>query len=328
MPFSDLKIVEPLVKVNKLVKYFPARGTYFQPSAMVRAVNEISFSLREGETYGLVGESGCGKSTTGRMILRLIEPTSGEVFYQGRDILKLDEPELQKIRKQVQIVFQDPFSALNPRIRIGDAIREPLNIYNIGSPQDRKGHVCEILSKVGLQIDHYDRYPHEFSGGQRQRIVLARALSVQPKFVVLDEPVSALDVSTQSQIINLLRKIQDGLQLTYLFISHNLSVIRHISDRIGVMYLGHILEEADTDSLFSEPQHPYTQALLSAIPHSNPTRKRSRIVLNGDVPSPLNMPSGCVFHTRCPIANEKCKEIPPALREIGTKHKVACHLHV
>ncbi len=327
MPTDAVAISAPLVRVTDLVKHFSLQKGYLQARSVVKAVNGISLSLQEGETYGLVGESGCGKSTTGRMILRLIEPTSGEVYYQGKDVLRLNEEELRKIRKEMQIVFQDPYSSLNPRVRIGDAIREPLNIFDIGEQVDRKEQVYELLGRVGLQVDHYERYPHEFSGGQRQRIVLARALAVHPKFIVCDEPVSALDVSTQSQIINLLKQIQDELQLTYLFIAHNLNVVRHISDRIGVMYLGHLVEEAETDLLFAEPLHPYTKALLSAIPQTNPQRKRERITLSGDVPSPLKLPTGCVFHTRCPAATAKCREIAPVLGEAGPSHRVACHLY-
>ena len=315
----------PLLEINRLVKYFPVNSGYFEPPRIVKAVNSVSLAIREGETYGLVGESGCGKSTTGRLILRLIEPTEGQVKFQGRDVLNFSKEELRKVRKDMQMVFQDPFSALNPRIRIGSAIQETMDIFEIGDAKDRKVRVYDILEKVGLQRDHYDRYPHEFSGGQRQRIVLARALAVGPKFVVCDEPVSALDVSTQSQIINLLEKLQHDMKLTYLFIAHNLSVVRHISDRIGVMYLGHLMEEAETDSLFERPMHPYTQALLSAVPHPNPRRKRERVILSGDVPSPLNLPTGCVFHTRCPYAIGACRDTVPDLREVDARQKVACH---
>jgi len=315
----------PLVEINQLVKYFPVNGGWLQPPRLVKAVNNVSLSIREGETYGLVGESGCGKSTTGRLVLRLIEPTGGEVHYQGRDVLKFSGEELRKVRKDMQMVFQDPFSALNPRIRIGSAIQETMDIFDIGENKDRKVRTHELLDKVGLQRDHYDRYPHEFSGGQRQRIVLARALAVNPKFLVCDEPVSALDVSTQSQIINLLEKLQHDLKLTYLFIAHNLSVVRHISDRIGVMYLGHLMEEAETDNLFARPLHPYTQALLSAVPHPNPRRKRERVILSGDVPSPLDLPTGCVFHTRCPLAIGACRDTVPDFKEVDSRHKVACH---
>jgi peptide/nickel transport system ATP-binding protein/oligopeptide transport system ATP-binding protein len=316
----------PLLEINQLVKHFSISKGYFQDPCLVKAVNNVSLSIREGETYGLVGESGCGKSTTGRLVLRLIEPTAGEVRYQGKNILHFSEDELRKARKDMQMVFQDPFSALNPRIRIGATIREAMDIFDISERKDRKARVYELLDKVGLQTDHYDRYPHEFSGGQRQRIVMARALAVNPKFIVCDEPVSALDVSTQSQIINLLEKLQRDLKLTYLFIAHNLSVVRHISDRVGVMYLGHLMEEAETDSLYEKPLHPYTQALLSAVPQPNPSRKRERVILSGDVPSPLNLPAGCVFHTRCPRAADACRDAIPELREIEPGRKVACHL--
>ncbi len=315
----------PLIEIKQLVKHFSVGGGWAQSPSSVKAVNDVSLAIQEGETYGLVGESGCGKSTTGRLVLRLIEPTAGEVYYQGKNILKYGEEELRKVRKDLQLVFQDPFSALNPRIRIGSAIKETMDIFDIGQNKDRKAQVYDLLDKVGLQTDHYDRYPHEFSGGQRQRIVLARALAVKPKFVVCDEPVSALDVSTQSQIINLLEKLQRDMKLTYLFIAHNLSVVRHISDRIGVMYLGNLMEEAETDELFARPFHPYTQALLSAVPHPNPRRKRDRVILTGDVPSPLNLPSGCVFHTRCPLAAGACRDTVPELKTVCTGHKVACH---
>jgi peptide/nickel transport system ATP-binding protein/oligopeptide transport system ATP-binding protein len=316
---------EPLLQINQLVKHFSLNSGFLERPRVVKAVNNISLSIWEGETYGLVGESGCGKSTTGRLVLRLIEPTAGEVRFQGQNVLALSTEELRKTRKDMQMVFQDPFSALNPRIRVGTAIRETMDIFAIGEKQDRKVRVYDILEKVGLQREHYDRYPHEFSGGQRQRIVLARALAVGPKFIVCDEAVSALDVSTQSQIINLLEKLQDEMQLTYLFIAHNLSVVRHISDRVGVMYLGNLMEEAATDTLFARPLHPYTQALLSAVPHPSVHRKRDRIVLYGDIPSPLNLPSGCVFHTRCPRAVGACRDTIPELREVDSGHKVACH---
>jgi peptide/nickel transport system ATP-binding protein/oligopeptide transport system ATP-binding protein len=316
----------PLIRLANLVKHFPVKRGYFQPKSYVQAVNNISLSIYAGETYGLVGESGCGKSTTGRMVLRLIEPTSGSVFYKGEDITGYSAEKLRNARKDLQIVFQDPYSSLNPRIPIGRAIQEPMNIYGIGEAAERKQRTYELLHNVGLQREHYDRYPHEFSGGQRQRIVLARALAVNPKFIVCDEPVSALDVSIQSQIINLLGQLQQDFQLTYLFIAHDLSVVRHISNRVGVMYLGHLVEEAATDDLFAQPLHPYTRALLSAVPHPNPKKKRERIVLSGDVPSPINLPQGCVFHPRCPQAVPACREIVPALRELSGNRRVACHL--
>ncbi|WP_019120359.1 ABC transporter ATP-binding protein [Brevibacillus massiliensis] len=315
-----------LLKLENAVKRFPVKGGCFRTKSEVKAVSNLSLSIAEGETYGLVGESGCGKSTTGRMALRLIEPTSGKVYYKGEDITAYSDEQLRLVRKEMQIVFQDPYSSLNPRLQIGKAIQEAMNIFRIGEAAERKQQVYELLHKVGLQREHYDRYPHEFSGGQRQRIVLARALAVSPRFIVCDEPVSALDVSIQSQIINLLEQLQDELQLTYLFIAHDLSVVRHISDRVGVMYLGHLVEEAPTDELFTHPRHPYTRALLSAVPHPNPKRKRERIVLTGDVPSPIQLPSGCVFHPRCPAAVPACKEAVPALKERLAGHRVACHL--
>jgi oligopeptide/dipeptide ABC transporter ATP-binding protein len=316
----------PMIQMNNLVKHFPIKGSILEPKSYVKAVNHLTFHINEGETYGLVGESGCGKSTTGRLVLRLIEPTSGNVLYNGEDITIYSEEKLRQVRKDLQIVFQDPYSSLNPRAQIGKAILEPMNIFNIGEVKERKDRVYELLNKVGLQKDHYNRYPHEFSGGQRQRIVLARALAVNPKFIVCDETVSALDVSIKSQIINLLEQFQEDYNLTYLFIAHDLSVVRHTSDRIGVMYLGHIVEEAPTDLLFSQPLHPYTKALLSAVPIPNPKQKRERIILTGDVPSPINLPSGCVFHPRCPVAIPSCREIVPTIKEASPGHRVACHL--
>lgn len=320
------KSAVPLLQVSNLVKHFPIKRGYFQEKAYVKAVSNLSLKIYKGETYGLVGESGCGKSTTGRMILRLLEPTSGSVQYNGQDITQFSEEELRNARKEMQIIFQDPYSALNPRKQIGRAIAEPMSIFNLGEKRQHKQLVLELLRKVGLQPEHYDRYPHEFSGGQRQRIVLARALAVKPAFIVCDEPVSALDVSIQSQILNLLQQLQEDFQLTYLFIAHDLSVVRHISDRVGVMYLGHLVEEAPTEALFSEPLHPYTRALLSAVPEPNPKKKKERIVLSSEVPSPIHLPTGCVFHPRCPQAIATCKEVVPVLREMGTGHRVACHL--
>ncbi|WP_412679571.1 ABC transporter ATP-binding protein [Brevibacillus choshinensis] len=316
----------PILHASNLVKHFPVKRGYFQKKSYVKAVSDFSLQIAEGETYGLVGESGCGKSTTGRMILRLLEPTSGSVFYKGKDLTRFSEEELRHVRKEMQIIFQDPYSALNPRRQIGKAIQEPLSMYSIGEQKQHRKIVLELLHKVGLQPEHYDRYPHEFSGGQRQRIVMARALAVNPAFIVCDEPVSALDVSIQSQILNLLEQLQEDFQLTYLFIAHDLSVVRHISDRVGVMYLGHLVEEAPTDSLFSQPAHPYTQALLSSVPVPNPKNKKERIVLSGEVPSPLNLPTGCVFHPRCRQATAACKEVVPVLRELAPNHRVACHL--
>ncbi|MGG4444337.1 ABC transporter ATP-binding protein [Brevibacillus fortis] len=320
------KTAVPLLQVSNLVKHFPIKRGYFQEKAYVKAVSNFSLKIYKGETYGLVGESGCGKSTTGRMILRLLAPTSGSVQYKGQDITHFSDEELRNARKEMQIIFQDPYSALNPRKQIGKAIAEPMSIFNLGEKRQHKQLVLDLLRKVGLQPEHYDRYPHEFSGGQRQRIVLARALAVNPAFIVCDEPVSALDVSIQSQILNLLQQLQEDFQLTYLFIAHDLSVVRHISDRVGVMYLGHLVEEAPTDALFSEPLHPYTRALLSAVPEPNPKKRKERIVLSSEVPSPIDLPKGCVFHPRCPQAIATCKEVVPVLQEMGTGHRVACHL--
>ncbi|WP_126425253.1 ABC transporter ATP-binding protein [Brevibacillus marinus] len=324
------KTISPLLDIQHLQKFFPVKGVWGrlgEAKAQVKAVNDVSFSLYEGETYGLVGESGCGKSTTGRTILRLTEPTSGKAIYQNKNLFQLSGKELRLMRRELQMVFQDPFSSLNPRKRIGQTLEEPLAIHGIGTRKERTERVMEMLHKVGMQVDHYYRFPHEFSGGQRQRIGLARALIVNPRIVICDEPVSALDVSIQSQIINLLQQLQAELKLTYLFISHDMSVVRHISDRIGVMYLGTMVEEAPTDQLFASPLHPYTQALLSAVPIPNPQRKRERIILKGEIPSPLNPPSGCIFHTRCPYVMDICRQEVPAKREIASGHFVACHLH-
>lgn len=293
----------------------------------VKAVDNISFEVRSGETYGLVGESGCGKSTTGRTIMRLIEPTDGEAIYRDKNIYQLKEKELLEIRRAIQMVFQDPYSSLNPRKRVGHILEETLKIHHIGNKKERMDRVMSMLNVVGFQPEQYFRYPHEFSGGQRQRIGLARALMVNPELIICDEPVSALDVSIQSQVLNLLNKIQREFNLSYLFISHDLSVVRHISDRIGVMYLGKIVEEAITDELYKNPLHPYTQALFSAVPIANPELKRERITLKGEVPSPLNPPDGCVFHTRCPYATESCKQEIPMKKMVAPNHAVACHLY-
>jgi len=316
-----------LLQVKNLKKYYPITNALGRTIGLVKSVNGVSFNLREKETMGLVGESGCGKSTTGRTILRLTEPTDGEAIYKGEDIFKLKGKELQKLRKEMQMVFQDPHSSLNPKKRIGDAIMEVMKIHNIGTPKDRMERTLDLLLKVGIRQDQFYRYPHEFSGGQRQRIGLARALAVNPKIIVCDEPVSALDVSIQSQVINLLKEIQENFKLTYLFISHDLSVVRHMADQIGVMYLGQMVEQAATDELFAHPLHPYTQALLSAIPHPNPKIKKERIVIRGDVPSPINPPSGCVFHTRCPHVTDRCKTERPQPNDVGAGHIVACHLY-
>lgn len=318
---------QPLLEVKGLKKYFPVKAPLGRTKGFVKAVNDVSFHLNEGETFGLVGESGCGKSTTGRAILRLTDPTAGVALYQNQDIFQLSDAAFRKIRREMQMVFQDPYSSLNPRKRIGQALEESLVIHNIGVRSERTERIMDILGKVGMQMDHYYRFPHEFSGGQRQRIGLARALVVNPKLVICDEPVSALDVSIQSQIINLLQKLQDEFKLTYMFVAHDLSVVRHISDRVGVMYLGQMVEEAPTDDLFADPLHPYTQALLSAVPVPNPFVKRERIIVKGEIPSPLNPPSGCVFHTRCPYVMDVCKKEIPLKSQVSSGHFVACHLH-
>jgi oligopeptide/dipeptide ABC transporter ATP-binding protein len=317
---------DDLIQVKNLVKYFPVRsGVLQRTSAWVQAVDDVSFSIHKGETLGLVGESGCGKTTVGRSILRLVEPTSGSVIFEGKDVLSLRRKELKDMRKDMQIIFQDPFASLDPRVPIGESVMEGLNIHRIGSRRERYDLMIETLRKVGLEDYHARRYPHEFSGGQRQRIGIARALTLKPKFIICDEPVSALDVSIQSQVLNILRDLQADYNLTYLFIAHNLSVVEHISDRVAVMYLGKIVELTSRDALFNMPLHPYTQALLSAIPIADPTVKRQRIILKGDVPSPLNPPKGCRFHPRCPVARPNCAVDEPLLREIRSGHVVACH---
>lgn len=320
---------ERLLEVVSLNKTFSVNGMFgelFGKRKQVRAVNDVSFSLYEGETYGLVGESGSGKSTTGRALLGLTPATSGEVWYNKQDLTKLTGKQLQGVRKELQLVFQDPFSSLNPRKRVGAILEEPLIIHKLGDKHLRQKQVFSILDAVGLQPEHYFRFPHEFSGGQRQRLGLARALILNPKLMICDEPVSALDVSIQSQILNMLRKLQRERNLTLLFITHDISVVRYISDRIGIMYLGGIVEEALTDDLFREPLHPYTKALFSAVPDLDRSGRRERAVLKGEIPSPLSPPSGCVFHTRCPLATERCKREVPRLREIQPGHKAACHL--
>ena len=311
---------DELVRVRGLVKHFPLEGS----DDVVRAVDGVTFEILRGETLGLVGESGCGKSTVGRCLLRLIEPTAGEVEFDGRDVLATDGRSLRELRREMQIIFQDPYASLNPRMRVRDIVGEPLIIHGLKDKEKRRARVAELLSKVGLDPDYMHRYPHEFSGGQRQRIGIARALALNPKLIVADEPVSALDVSVQAQVVNLLQDLQAELGLTYLFISHGLAVVEHISTRVAVMYLGRIVEVATALELYASPLHPYTQALLSAIPIPDPTRKRDRIILTGDVPTPINPPSGCRFRTRCPMAIAECAQIDPDLREISPGHTVAC----
>lgn len=309
-----------LLQVKNLIKYFPIESS----NDVVKAVDDVSFDILEGETLGLVGESGCGKSTIGKCILRLIEPTNGEVWFEGKNILSLDRKELRELRRQMQIIFQDPYSSLNPRLSVYSIVSEPLRIHRIGNEKERKEIVADLLKKVGIDPEYMWRYPHEFSGGQRQRIGIARALALRPKLIICDEPVSALDVSVQAQVINLLQDLQEEFGLTYLFISHGLAVVRHISDRVAVMYLGKIVEIAPATELYGNPLHPYTKALLSAIPVPDPKIERKRIILQGDVPTPINPPSGCRFRTRCPIATEECSVITPDLKEIEKNHFVAC----
>jgi oligopeptide transport system ATP-binding protein len=319
----------PLLEVRDLVKHFPVGGGFFRPRGVVRAVDGVSFTIRRGETLGLVGESGCGKTTTGRVILQLERPTSGSVRFDGRELTTLDGAGLRSARRRMQIIFQDPYSSLNPRMTVGQILGEPLAVHALVPDRaERAERVRALLGHVGLLPQHADRYPHELSGGQRQRVGIARALAVQPALVVCDEPVSALDVSIQAQIINLLEDLQARFDLTYLFVAHDLSVVRHISDRVAVMYLGRIVELADRQALYAEPLHPYTRALLSAVPIPDPAveARRERIVLGGEVPSPLTPPSGCVFHPRCPLAVDRCRQVVPELREVRPGHRAACLL--
>ncbi len=318
----------PLLRISNLKKYFPIRGGLFSREvARVHAVDDVTFSLMKGETLGLVGESGCGKSTTGRCILRLIEPTAGEVWFEDKNVTTLDKRSLRHLRRDMQIIFQDPYASLNPRMTVGSIIGEALVIHKLAkSKRERDERVVHLLETVGLNADHLRRYPHEFSGGQRQRIGIARALAVSPKLIVADEPVSALDVSIQAQVINLLEDLQKQFNLTYLFIAHDLSVVEHISTRVAVMYLGKIVEIAPAKELYTNPKHPYTEALLSAVPIPDPAVKRKRILLEGDVPSPIKPPSGCRFHTRCPIRVPSCSENEQVLKEVSPNHWVACQV--
>ena len=314
-----------LLEVKNLKKYFPIRGGIFsRVVANVKAVEDVSFAVKRGEVVGLVGESGSGKTTVGRTILRLIEPTAGEVWFDGVDITKVNKATMREYRKRMQIIFQDPFASLNPRMSVGDIIGEAMTIHNLAKGREREQRVAALLERVGLSPNHMRRYPHEFSGGQRQRIGIARALAVDPDFIVADEPVSALDVSIQAQVVNLLLDLKEELGLTLLFIAHDLGVVEYISDRVVVMYLGRIMEIAPSKELYTNPIHPYTEALLSAVPIPDPTVKRERIILQGDMPSPINPPSGCVFRTRCPLATKECAEVVPPLEEVSPGHFKAC----
>jgi len=318
---------DALLRVDRLVKHFPVHGGLLhRVVGQVRAVDGVSFDIRRGEVVGLVGESGSGKTTVGRLVLRLVEATSGQVSFDGIDVLGLSTAALRRFRKRMQIVFQDPYASLNPREQVGAMLGHALALHTIGTPADRAGRAVELLEQVGLSADHLDRFPHEFSGGQRQRVVIARALAVQPEFLVADEPVSALDVSIQAQVINLLADLKDRFGLTMLFIAHDLAVVEHICDRVVVMYLGKIMEIAPAAELYRQPNHPYTEALLSAVPVPEPGRKRTRMTLTGDIPSPTNPPSGCVFRTRCPRAVTACAETVPELKAVGVDHHSACHL--
>ncbi|MED4632552.1 dipeptide ABC transporter ATP-binding protein [Peribacillus frigoritolerans] len=324
VPAAEKKV---LLKVDQLKQYFPIKGGFFGRTINhVKAVDDITFDIKQGETLSIVGESGCGKSTTGRAILRLDEPTSGSIHFQDRDLLSLGKKEMRRTRKDLQVIFQDPFASLNPRQTIGKILGEALAIQNVVPKEKRKSRIEELLGHVGLRPESMERYPHEFSGGQRQRIGIARALAVDPKLIICDEAVSALDVSIQAQVLNLLKSLQRQFDLTFLFISHDLGVVRHISDRVMVMYLGKIVEIADKKSIFEQPQHPYTRALLSAIPVPNPVHERERILLTGDVPSPIDPPNGCRFHTRCPFVQDICKTQLPELKRSAQNHQVACHI--
>ncbi|TMW69915.1 ABC transporter ATP-binding protein [Alteribacter natronophilus] len=319
---------EHLLRIEELKKYYPVRGGFFRRKiGDVKAVDNISFELKRGETFGLVGESGCGKSTAGRTITRLFKPTSGKIFFEGEDITNIYGSKLRNMRKDIQMVFQDPYASLNPKMMVGSIVSEPIINYRRVSEKKVREEVMDLLTKVGLPEDAYFKYPHEFSGGQRQRIGIARALALKPKLIVADEPVSALDVSVQSQVLNLLKSLQKEFNLTLLFIAHDLSVVKHMSDRIGVMYLGNLVEVADAHDLYRDPKHPYTRALISAIPMPDPRNKSDRIILKGDVPSPQNPPVGCPFHPRCPEAMPQCSEQKPQLKEVNREHRVSCLLY-
>ena len=327
---ADTNERTPLLKVEHLSKEFPAESGMFAKrfsKRVVSAVNDISFEIYPGETFGLVGESGCGKSTTGRTIMRLTKPTAGKVFFQGKDVAEMNKHEIKDMRREMQFIFQDPYASLNPRMTIGEIVSEPMTIHGVGTKEERIERVRELLDVVGLNPEHINRYPHEFSGGQRQRVGIARALAVDPEFIVCDEPVSALDVSIQAQVVNMFEDLQQEMGLTYLFIAHDLSVVKHISNRIGVMYLGKLVELADSFELIAHSVHPYTRSLISAIPVADPVmaRQSHRIVLQGDVPSPLNPPSGCRFRTRCPYADERCAAEVPEFKEVSSGHWAACH---
>lgn len=317
---------EAILETRDLVRHFQGKRRHFLgQKTIIRAVDGVSFTLHQGETLGLVGESGCGKSTVGKVVLDILQPTNGRVFYRGRDITELKAAEKSPLRREMQMIFQDPLGALDPRMRVGDQICEPCAIFRIGSKTDQKQAACEMLDMMGLKAHIYTRYPHELSGGQQQRVVIARALILRPKVVICDEPISALDVSIKAQVINLLSKLQDRLGLAYLFISHDLSAVRHICNRIAVMYLGQVVEMAERGDLFSNPLHPYSRALISAVPVPDPTVRRKRIILTGEPPSPIDPPSGCRFHTRCPSAKPLCAEVVPSLRSFGNGHTVSCH---